>query len=34
VREQAAEQVEIALGGFSGKERSFENLAGGVVLKT
>src|ERR1019366_1137294 len=34
VREQAAKQVEIALGGFSGKERSFENLAGGVVLKT
>ena len=33
-KQQAAEQVEIALGGFSGKERSFENLAGGVVLKT
>ena len=33
-RKQAAEQVEIAFGGFGGKERSCENFAGGVVLKT
>ena len=33
-RKQAAEQVEIALGGFGGKEPSFENFASGIVLKT